>query len=401
MNDENRKNGEPTVKPAEVSKQLSAEWNKLSNIEKAAAVDEYIEEFEAQRDEATVSVQNVGLKAFHDIRAQADALHARTSVEVVFTVVCTDFGQYNKPYTWATSSRADDFFNHVYKSDPTQTALRLESYMLSGIGGVTQNYIQSFTELKSATAKLIHDKLNEAVGHPVSGMKYTNFHKYITTPHRLVIKGWPLSKFASPSDIGSKSDCEVLRAAWTSGTCRFEKLDDAKYLKLCAAMSTSSDDPEPRDQAADDHADHIDPPTTSPSLSHNATTSITDSPNTLPSIHTTPSTPLPVPLPTNPTVVTNAPTPASMQSLKRPADPFVAIIGLNGNIINVAKKPRKTRSDKGMPRSPRKKVSAPTPLPSASTAPASPPSPSSPSLSTAPSPPPANPTSFPSTPSHP
>ncbi|TEB35324.1 hypothetical protein FA13DRAFT_1706675 [Coprinellus micaceus] len=307
------------------------------------------------------------------------------SVEVIFTVVHTDFGQYNKPYTWATSSRANDFFHHVYKSNLTQTTLRLESYMLLGIDGVTRNYIQNFTKLKSTTAKLIHDKLNEAVGYPVSGMKYTNFHKYITAPHRLVIKGWPLSKFASPSNIGSKSDCEVL----------FEKLDNTEYLKLCAAMLTSSDDPEPRDQAADNHGDHIDPPTTSPSLSHNATTSIANSPNTLPSIHTMPSTPLPVPLLTDPTVVTNAPTPASMQSLKCPADPFVAIIGLNA-----PQDLRKTHSDKGMPWGPCK-VSTPTLLPSASTAPASSPSPSSPSLSAAPSPPPANPTSLPSTPSHP
>ena len=67
---ENRAKGEPTVKPGDVSTQLSADWKKLSDLEKSAAVDEYIEEFEAQRDEATTSVQNVGLKAFHDVRSQ-------------------------------------------------------------------------------------------------------------------------------------------------------------------------------------------------------------------------------------------------------------------------------------------------------------------------------------------
>jgi hypothetical protein len=55
-------------------------------------------------------------------------------------------------------------------------------------------------------------------------MYYQNFDDNITAKYGVVIDGWPLEKFCSPSDITSGTKVLVLCQSWESGATRFCKL---------------------------------------------------------------------------------------------------------------------------------------------------------------------------------
>jgi hypothetical protein len=58
----------------------------------------------------------------------------------------------------------------------------------------------------------------------VSRMFYQNFDENITAKYGVVIKNWPLQKFCSPGDIGSRIELKVLYQSWQSGATYFQKL---------------------------------------------------------------------------------------------------------------------------------------------------------------------------------
>ncbi|KAF6741186.1 hypothetical protein DFP72DRAFT_862869 [Ephemerocybe angulata] len=350
INDERRANDEPTVKVPEVSAQLAAQWAQMSDEQKAE-LDPYIKEFEDQRQVATRKVSNVDIAAFHDVRAfaakwqaEADDLHARTGVQMNHDV--------------------ENFFLSVYRTDLATLGLRLESFMLSGATGLALNYVQGISALKSEIARLIHSKLCDCVGRLVSKMCYTNFHERITVPLRVIVQGWPLKKFASPSDIGSKSDLELLRHAWTNDTAKFVKLDDAEYDELCAQMSKrpvamDDDESEPEDQP-----DHASGPTSTPSAVAISAADAVQAPVAgSPSPSTPPAVATPIPAAPVPSAASAPAPPASS------AQNFILTVqGANGQMVNVATKTRKPRSDKGVKRGPRKgkeNATAPTASPAA------------------------------------
>ncbi|KAF5338711.1 hypothetical protein D9611_013320 [Ephemerocybe angulata] len=370
INDERRANDEPTVKVPEVSAQLAAQWAQMSDEQKAE-LDPYIKEFEDQRQVATRKVSNVDIAAFHDVRAfaakwqaEADDLHARTGVQMMFAIVRDDFNSFNKPFVFATSQQVENFFLSVYRTDLATLGLRLESFMLSGATGLALNYVQGISALKSEIARLIHSKLCDCVGRLVSKMCYTNFHERITVPLRVIVQGWPLKKFASPSDIGSKSDLELLRHAWTNDTAKFVKLDDAEYDELCAQMSKrpvamDDDESEPEDQP-----DHASGPTSTPSAVAISAADAVQAPVAgSPSPSTPPAVATPIPAAPVPSAASAPAPPASS------AQNFILTVqGANGQMVNVATKTRKPRSDKGVKRGPRKgkeNATAPTASPAA------------------------------------
>ena len=59
-------------------------------------------------------------------------------------------------------------------------------------------------------------------------MYYQNFDENITTKYGVVIDGWPLEEFCSPSDITSWTEVSVLYQSWESGMTRFHKLMSTK-----------------------------------------------------------------------------------------------------------------------------------------------------------------------------
>jgi len=62
-------------------------------------------------------------------------------------------------------------------------------------------------------------------------MYYSNFDHFITEKYHVVLEGWPLEKFCSPSDIASRNEISVLMASFESNSTRFCKLSMAEFEK--------------------------------------------------------------------------------------------------------------------------------------------------------------------------
>ncbi|KAF6757869.1 hypothetical protein DFP72DRAFT_1065129 [Ephemerocybe angulata] len=435
MNDKNREALQPSVKPAQVSKELAIEWNAFTTEEKAAQVDDYIAAFEAERDEATSKVQNVPIASFNDFRANFEnmrvngmSLFGRTGVELLCIAVRTELDQFNRPAFFATTERTEKFFLNVFKTNLHDLAERYEAYMISGVNGVRLNYVESLIALRSETAKLIHTKLNEAAGQIVPKMIYSSFASRITARYHIVVKGWPLKTFQSPSDTKSRVDVEILRKAWAEGTAYFERLSDEEYAKFCEAFSKSGDqspgvelDEEEEDNSTDavptseaTSAPPLTVPAVAPTLDSGTAAGPLPSPPTTNSLPTpTPTSPIaappasatspatialpavPAPSPSPATVPTAAPAATSSthhqlpeggaapppskrrKTAQAPAvvDPFiVTVAGVNGPLQagTSGDAPKRRRSDFGVKRGPRRPKSdkengPPTASPMAST----------------------------------
>ncbi|PPQ83411.1 hypothetical protein CVT24_005462 [Panaeolus cyanescens] len=398
--------GEPVhrIKATDISTELAEEWREMSAEDKIEATEEYIQEM-SNASSAKTHVANPHIVQFHDVRANCQAIHEecirlaqRCHVEIMFTIVRTELSQYNKPYVFATSERLAAFFNTLYKTSLSDMVIRMESFMIAGPDGLSQNYSQTIITLKSEIAALIHQKLDEAAGYHVSKMIYTNFDSRITLQHGILLKGWPLKNFCSPSDVTNRADLLLLKHAWLSGTAKFEKMskeaykaycemvcrhaaevqatDAAKTLATLAAIDNDSSSDAPMSPSLDtvnnsdaptspslDTANISDAPT---SLSHDAT-NILNAPTSLSPGSTTPTPPTllpaqlsvsseippvsePAPLSLNITNISNTSNSARTRGTKRKAaDPFISMTYVSapdGSAVAIRKKPRKARAKK-------------------------------------------------------
>ncbi|KAF5311181.1 hypothetical protein D9611_013057 [Ephemerocybe angulata] len=265
------------LKIGETSAELSKEWAEMSHEEKEEAVRQYIMDYEEDLDDDTTPVKNVALSSFHDARAtvehirnESKALYSRTGIHILFFAVRSRLDQYNKPYVFCTGNEFDKFFTAAFNSNLVDTAVRLEAFMISGVHTITTNYSDGIVEYKKSLVKLIHQALEKAAGCHVPRIYYDNFDSKITIPYRVVVKGWPLDKFCSPANIGSKNDLIKLTTALTNGDTFFEKLGDDEYEEFCeahqaavAAAAKAVEDEEDEAEAGDEATNAAEPVATS------------------------------------------------------------------------------------------------------------------------------------------
>ena len=80
---------------------------------------------------------------------------------------------------------------------------------------------------------------------PIPRMYYTNFDRAITEKYQVVLEGWPLEKFCSPSEIASWNEVSVLMTSFESGANRFRKLSPMKSSRNGALDLTSQMNQQP------------------------------------------------------------------------------------------------------------------------------------------------------------
>jgi len=257
---------------------------------------------------------------------------------------------------------------------PSQSSAPLYSYFLPG---VVDNYVQSMLKLKSDTAALILDRLRKifyliyyhrslplyiagtAANVNVPRMYYKNFDDNITAKYGVVCKGWPLAKFCSPADIGSRNEVEILYNAWKTDTTTFQRLtsdewaswNDARFRNALEEMGNGATVSDGTDEPAGPH-EVIDSTTTTLHDTHDAPTTLG----------------LQLPIPTQPgdTTATSSKRPVPPDdsnpsgSKKRKMAPLTDSAAINtltsitGTPLTITKKPRKQHSDIGKKRGPRK-----------------------------------------------
>ena len=209
--------------------------------------------------------------------------------------------------------------------------------------------------------------IGQAARMPVPRMYYTNFEHAITEKHHVVLEGWPLERFCSPSDIQSRTEISVLMKSLESGATRFRKLSTTEFEdwseKRFNAKADSTTGPGPTSPPPP-----LPPslPIPSPSVSQESvpndgpgpgvsTTSGSDIENIppAPSQHLSSMSSMTVPAKRNHTGV-NEP----LTSQHPLADAFInaGVTSANGATVMVMAKTRKPRADKGKKRGPRAKA---------------------------------------------
>lgn len=197
-------------------------------------------------------------------------------------------------------------------------------------------------------------------------MYYTNFDIKITQKYGVVVEGWPLQKFCSPSDLRSRLELDVLYRAWESGSARFRKLSRDEYiawdnvrleetLHTCetvegATMPTS----EPPASAA----------TSFPSTfgSEPAANNSSIAAMNLVAPHAGPSVPAGH---VADVAIQDGSSAERIQT--RTGEGFIHLVsGAGGGLVNVTKKARAPRKDKGQPRKKKAAVVQESPQPSGS-----------------------------------
>lgn len=176
-------------------------------------------------------------------------------------------------------------------------------------------------------------------------MYYENFAQHITAKWQIVLEGWPLSKFTNPSALVTKNEVEILYNAFKMGTAKFRRLSDAEWESWDAArfqglLTIQMDRGMNEDEAGTGPSIPSQPtPPTPTLLSHSAITAPADMSSHLAAHPTTFSMG-----PAGPSTLTNL-----------PMVPISATVSsADGGGIQISKKPRKIRSDKGQKKGPRK-----------------------------------------------
>ncbi|KAG6819388.1 hypothetical protein H0H93_012294 [Arthromyces matolae] len=232
---DNRKDGEPRLKANKLMPEISAAWAKMSKEERIESTKDTLAELRERREMRNIGTHNVPISAFHDTRStlttiadEIQKLHERTKLEVLLIAVRSSREHYTRPFVLTTSDRVNDFMQLTLRETPDDFAMRFEGYCLSGVQGITRNYVQELSNKRKTISSLITIKLKEAASGTIARMNYQNFAS-ITERFSLVIKGWPLKTFCPPSDISSRTELDILLNAWTNGTAYFYKMSRTEY----------------------------------------------------------------------------------------------------------------------------------------------------------------------------
>ena len=314
------------------------------------------------------------------------ALYNRTGTELLIVGWRSDFDQYTRPRSFATSDAVEHFVQLACKMDLEKFAKRGECYLLSGIEG-TYFLLQvifwgAYTFLRTQELILPRDALAEELGsntatqfHPsvspilpahrcllivvaflgeaaaprsIGKINYKNFDK-ITEKYGIICVGWPLERFCCPGDINSMPELQVLQNAFQSGAAHFRCLSDdeldqwrkERRLKLVEANQTATADhavsdpsaPPPVPEIRSSTMTEAPGPTPSDSLATDATAT-----NAVTNVHANNAS---LSVLAGPSTAANIPT-------SNP-QPLQSVFTVDGPGL-VQKKPRKTRSDKGKKR---------------------------------------------------
>jgi hypothetical protein len=212
-------------------------------------------------------------------------------------------------------------------------------------------------------------------------MFYQNFDNNITAKWGVVLKNWPLPILCSPSDIGSRNEVRLLYQAWESGTTYFQRLTEDEFnewennrfndaLDQMVAQVDDVDDTNDNDNNGNSGNDGMEtsvepgPVAQTTSIPGTTRASSLDHEDRTPSSSVPPATThMEPPFSATDSAQRTPAEPTSKTSHKkaRPA-PFESFINTatatDGTTVQMTKKPRKVRSDKGKKRGSRSKENA-------------------------------------------
>ncbi|KAJ7034811.1 hypothetical protein C8F04DRAFT_1259490 [Mycena alexandri] len=158
-------------------------------------------------------------------------LYKRTGAIGFCCIGRSDVGDTLKPA--CVGREAVKFFPHVLHTTDNQFAMKFDNYTCNrDLVGTEVN----FNTLRSQTIGMIGDGLERATGKKIQ-MKYNDYDSLLTEYH-VKLLGWPEEvEFLAPSVLGNVERLRPLYDALISGSCRWQKMSDARIAEHKAAMA--------------------------------------------------------------------------------------------------------------------------------------------------------------------
>ncbi|KZT01651.1 uncharacterized protein LAESUDRAFT_663471, partial [Laetiporus sulphureus 93-53] len=148
------------------------------------------------------------------------ALSTHSGVETLLIAVQTNFKFYSNPLIFYSNQRLVDYLEMMMKTSVRNYAVRIEGFTISDIEGmlyILYAYPVPVCITSPCWCISTHACLDKVLPVPIKCMIYQNFNENITAKYHHAIINYPLKKFCYPSDVGSKSELELLLWAWESG----------------------------------------------------------------------------------------------------------------------------------------------------------------------------------------
>ncbi|KAF8132909.1 hypothetical protein EV363DRAFT_1397828 [Boletus edulis] len=249
-----RKKGDHFKLPLFIAKyksELLDEYRKLSPVHKQTLIAKVQAACDSKVPPAHANPKAVNqaiTATFANMDQEWTALCAKTGMEGFFIAVRGTVEDHAEPKVFFTE-KAEKFVRSVLDVEPRRLALRLESWVVSGIGTSFSRWLVSYIDQGTseipATAKrqrpmnriisdcrnIIQKGLNDILTeHGVTRnvkMNYTNYELHIVERYGMTLIGWPVSGHVrNPSKIGGRQEVEKLLSALQSEKCKWVKLTD-------------------------------------------------------------------------------------------------------------------------------------------------------------------------------
>ncbi|KAJ7021720.1 hypothetical protein C8F04DRAFT_1273385 [Mycena alexandri] len=200
------------------------EWVSMTQSEQ----DLLLQEFEEARGVKKSGTRLSNAAASRDVTAFTN----RMDKEVSFCCIGrSDVGDTLKPA--CVGREAVKFFPHVLHTTDNQFAMKFDNYTCNRDSVGTE---VNFNTLRSQTIGMIGDGLERATGKKIQ-MKYNDYDSLLTECH-VELLGWPEEvEFLAPSVLGNVERLRPLYDALISGSCRWQKMLDARIAEHKAAMA--------------------------------------------------------------------------------------------------------------------------------------------------------------------
>ncbi|KAL0061715.1 hypothetical protein AAF712_011432 [Marasmius tenuissimus] len=238
---ENREAGGVPMNVEALDDLYGDEYDALTDEEKVDMVTQYEAEVSKEEREkikvlfpsARARAQDVA-NVIANISAMLDALALRVGIEAMFIIVRNHGDPFMAPTFGWTNEKLRDYMPLAVTGgwDTETVGTHCEGFAIAGCDtSKMATSKRAWGLLLRNEIKLVIDrKLSEVLGVRNPTMEYINFDKKMTYDRGIVCEGWPLEKFAKPSDLGSAPELlERLRNAWLDGSCCFRKLSPEEH----------------------------------------------------------------------------------------------------------------------------------------------------------------------------
>ncbi|KAK1231529.1 hypothetical protein PQX77_005361 [Marasmius sp. AFHP31] len=238
---ENRETGGKPLDVEDLDELYGDEYDEMSDEEKKDLVMKYEAEVSKEEREKIKVVQPNARARAHDvanvvanIMAMLNALSLRLGVEAMFMIVRSHHDPFMVPTFGWTNDKLRDYMPLAVTGgwNTERVGTRCEGFAIAGCdtSKMASSKKTRALLLRNEIKLVIDRKLSEILGVEDPAMEYVNFDKKMTYDKGIVIEGWPIPKFAKPSDLGScEETLRRVRDNWVEGRCHFKKLSPEEH----------------------------------------------------------------------------------------------------------------------------------------------------------------------------